>query len=172
MYVRYRLYVWQAEQPSVTREGDVERMAGEAPQTDIAPPPTAADLLRGYLEHSPFCLGIGLRAESIEQDRVRLSMPFREALVTVGDVVHGGAISALIDTAATAAAWSGLESAEGARGTTVSLTVSFLAAARAQDLTADARVVKRGRSICFCEVDVAGADGRAIAKGLVTYKLG
>ena len=133
---------------------------------------TPADLLRGYLEHSPFCRRVGLRGDLIERDHVRLAMPFREELVTVGDVVHGGAISALIDTAATAAAWSGLESAEGARGTTVSLTVSFLAAARGEDLTADAHVVKRGRSICFCEVDVTSADGRAVAKGLVTYKLG
>jgi uncharacterized protein (TIGR00369 family) len=129
-------------------------------------------ILRGYLEHSPFCAQLGLRPEAIEPDHVRLSMPFTESLVTVGDIVHGGAIGSLIDTAATVAAWSGLESADGARGTTVSLAVSFVAAARAQDVTADARVVRRGKSICFCEVDVTGADGRLVAKGLVTYKLG
>jgi uncharacterized protein (TIGR00369 family) len=131
-----------------------------------------AELLSAYVEHSPFCAHLGLRPDTIELDHVRLSMPFGDSLVTVGDVVHGGAISSLIDTAATVAAWSGLESVEGARGTTVSLTVSFLAAARAQDLTADARVAKRGRSICFCEVDVTSADDRLVAKGLVTYKLG
>ena len=92
--------------------------------------------------------------------------------MTVGDVVHGGAISSLVDTAATIAAWSGLESLDNARGTTISLTVTFVAAARGRDLVADARVVRRGKTICFCEVDVQDGEGTTIAQGLVTYKLG
>ena len=99
-------------------------------------------------------------------------MPFQEQLVTAGDVVHGGAISSLVDTAATIAAWSGLESLENARGTTISLTVTFVAAARGADLVADARVVRRGRTICFCEVSVLDGEGTTVAQGLVTYKLG
>jgi uncharacterized protein (TIGR00369 family) len=129
-------------------------------------------MLTAYVEHSPFCVHLGLRADAVERDRVRLSMPFAQQLVTVGDVIHGGAISSLIDTAATVAAWSGLESLEDARGTTVSLTVNFVAAARAQDLVAEARVVRRGRSICFCEVDVEDGGDTTVAKALVTYKLG
>jgi uncharacterized protein (TIGR00369 family) len=132
---------------------------------------SVADVLGAYVEHSPFCAALGLRADAVEPDRVRLSMPFAEQLVTVGDVVHGGAISALIDTAATVAAWSGLESLDNARGTTVSLAITFVAAARAQDLTAEARIVRRGKSICFCEVDVEDGSGTTVAKGLVTYKL-
>ena len=137
-----------------------------------AEPAAVADVLAAYVEHSPFCVQLGLRADTVEPGHVRLSMPFDERLVTVGEVVHGGAISALIDTAATLAAWSGLESLENARGTTVSLAVTFVAAARGADLTADARVVRRGRSICFCEVDVEDGDHTTVAKGLVTYKLG
>ena len=38
--------------------------------------------------------------------------------------------------------------------------------------TADARVIRRGKSLCFCDVDVTGADGGLVAKGIVTYKLG
>jgi uncharacterized protein (TIGR00369 family) len=130
------------------------------------------DVLAAYVEHSPFSAHLGLRAETIEPDHVRLAMPFKEELVTVGDVVHGGAISSLIDTAATLAAWSGLESLENARGTTISLTVSFVAAARGRDLVADARVVRRGKTICFCEVAVQDGEGTTVAQGLITYKLG
>lgn len=129
-------------------------------------------MLSAYVEHSPFCVRLGMRADLVERDRVRLSMPFAEHLVTVGDVVHGGAVSSLVDTAATVAAWSGLESLENARGTTVSLTVNFVAAARAQDLVAEASILRRGRSICFCEVGVEDGAGTTVAKGLVTYKLG
>ena len=133
---------------------------------------SVAEMLSAYVAHAPFCTHLGLRADAVEHDHVRLAMPFAEQLVTVGDIIHGGAISSLIDTAATVAAWSGLESLADARGTTVSLTVNFVAAARAQDLVADARIVRRGRSICFCEVDVEDAGGTTVAKGLVTYKLG
>ena len=138
----------------------------------VSEPASVSEVLSAYVAHSPFCAHLGMRADAVEPDRVRLSMPFAEPLVTVGVVVHGGAISALIDTAATVAAWSGLDSIENARGTTVSLTVSFIAAARAADLAAEARVVRRGRSICFCEVDVSDRAGTTVAKGLVTYKLG
>jgi uncharacterized protein (TIGR00369 family) len=131
-----------------------------------------ADALAAYIEHSPFAAHLALRTERIEPDHVRLAMPFREQLATVGDVVHGGAISSLVDTAATVAAWSGLESLDNARGTTISLTVSFLAAARGRDLVADGHVVRRGKTICFCEVDVEDGEGMRVAQGLVTYKLG
>lgn len=131
-----------------------------------------ASVLAAYIAHSPFAVQLGLRSEVIEPDHVRLALPFREENVTVGDVVHGGAISSLIDTAATIAAWSGLESLDNARGTTISLAVTFVAAARGADLVADARVVRRGKTICFCEVDVEDGEGTTVAQGLITYKLG
>jgi len=130
-----------------------------------------ADVLAAYVEHSPFAVHLGLRSEVVEPDHVRLAMPFREELATVGDVVHGGAISTLVDTAATLAAWSGLESLENVRGTTISLAVTFMSAARGSDLVADARVVRRGKTICFCEVDVRDGETK-VAQGLITYKLG
>ena len=96
-----------------------------------------------------------------------------EQVVTIGDVVHGGAVSALVDTAAMIACWSAIEFDEPPRGTTVGLSVDFVSAARAQDLVADARVLRRGSSLCFCEVKVSGVeDGTLVASGLVTYKLG
>jgi uncharacterized protein (TIGR00369 family) len=82
-----------------------------------------------------------------------------------------GAIAALIDVAATAAFWTGADLARSPRGTTIGFTVNFLAPARGADLIAEARVVQRGRSISVGEVTVAGADGRPVARALVTYKL-
>ena len=131
-----------------------------------------AGVLAAYVEHSPFASRLGLQTEVIEPDHVRLALPFREENVTVGDVVHGGAISSLVDTAATVAAWSGLDSLDNARGSTISMTVTFVAAARGRDLVADARVVRRGKTICFCEVDVQDGEGTTVAQGLITYKLG
>jgi acyl-coenzyme A thioesterase PaaI-like protein len=60
----------------------------------VSGPASVRDLLSAYVRHSPFCAHLGLMADAVAPDRVRLSMPFAEQLVTVGDVVHGGAISA------------------------------------------------------------------------------
>jgi acyl-coenzyme A thioesterase PaaI-like protein len=58
------------------------------------------------------------------------------------------------------------------RGTTVSMRVTYSAAARAQDVTARASVFRRGRSLSFCDVEALDAAGNHVARGLVTYKLG
>jgi acyl-coenzyme A thioesterase PaaI-like protein len=70
------------------------------------------------------------------------------------------------------AAWSGGEVPDNLRGTTVGLTVSYLAPADGEDLQASATVLRRGRSIVHVDVEVRAASGAPVAKGLVTYKLG
>jgi uncharacterized protein (TIGR00369 family) len=130
------------------------------------------DVVRSAIASSPLGTLLGIEVESIEADRVRLRLPFRTEVTTVGDIVHGGAISALIDSAATAAAWSAADLSQNPRGTTIALTVNFIAAARAQTIVADARVIQRGKSITFCEVDARDAAGKLVASALVTYKLG
>jgi uncharacterized protein (TIGR00369 family) len=133
-----------------------------------------SELITEFLKHSPFVTHIGIELREIEDDRALLALPYREEVVTVGDMVHGGAISALVDTAAMAASWSAIEfDGTPPLGTTVGLTVDFLSAGRAVELLADARVVRRGSSLCFCEVRVSKeGGGDLVATGLVTYKLG
>jgi hypothetical protein len=77
-----------------------------------------------------------------------------------------------IDTTATVAAWSGATVPANGRGITVGLTVNYLAAAQSEDLRAIARVLRRGRSLVYLDVEVQNAAGTLVAKGLVTYKLG
>ena len=134
--------------------------------------PGGAEIITEFLRHSPFALHLGMRLESIEPDRARLVMPYRAELATIGDVVHGGALTSIVDTAAMAASWSAHDGAGELRGTTVGLSVDFVAAARGQEITANARVIRRGKSLCFCDVDVTDAGGSLVAKGIVTYKLG
>jgi uncharacterized protein (TIGR00369 family) len=135
------------------------------------PDATGAEFVSAFIRNSPFGVRLGLRLDNIERDRVRLVLPYADDNVTYADVIHGGAISTLIDVAATAAAWSAAEPSDSPRGATIGLSIDFLRAARGADLIADARVMRRGRSVCFVEVDVA-LDGELVAKGLVTYKLG
>lgn len=128
-------------------------------------------LVEGFIVGSPYGRRLGIVTESVETDRVRLRLPYDEAVTTLGDLVHGGAIASLVDVAATAACWANPAVEPTSRGTTIGFTVNFLNAGRAQDLIATADVVQRGKSIVVCEVTVRGADGTAVARALVTYKL-
>jgi uncharacterized protein (TIGR00369 family) len=133
-------------------------------------PADGAALARGWIENSPFVAHLGIALESMEPDRASLRLPFTDALPTMGDVVHGGAISSLIDTAAAAAAWSGADVPERPKASTVGFTVNFLAPARSRSVTANARVVRRG-AVSVIAVDVTGDDGTDVATALVTYRL-
>ena len=133
--------------------------------------PARTAAIEQSIVRSPFGSRLGATTEQAEADRVVVRLPWREDNVTVGDTVHGGAIASLIDIAATGAAWSGVDDPAGYRGTTIGLSISFLAAARATDLVAEARVRRRGKSVCFCDVSVRSDAGDEVASAQVTYKL-
>jgi uncharacterized protein (TIGR00369 family) len=120
---------------------------------------------------SPYGRLLGLSLVSVEPDRVRVELPFRPELTTLGDTVHGGAIAGLVDAAATAAFWAHPAASPQARGTTIGFSLSFVSAGRGQALRADAHVRRRGREICTGEVSVSDASGKEVAVALVTYKL-
>jgi uncharacterized protein (TIGR00369 family) len=135
-------------------------------------PLTGEEIMRRFLPASPFPGHLGIRLVDMGPGTATLGLPFAEALVTAGTTVHGGAVASLIDTAGMVAAWSGGGVPDRLRGATVGLTIAFLEPADGEDLQAAARVLRRGRSIVHVDVDVQTASGTAVAKGLVTYKLG
>lgn len=132
----------------------------------------AADLGRAWFEHAPFIRQLGMRLLSMDVDQVEVELPYAEELATAGDIVHGGAITSLIDTAAALAAWSGHDISAGTRWGTVGMSVNFLSSGRGQALRARARVTKRGKTICFCGVDVRDEADVQVADALVSYRLG
>jgi uncharacterized protein (TIGR00369 family) len=113
-----------------------------------------------------------MRLEAIEDGRAELVLPFRPELATMDDIVHGGAIASLIDTAGMAATWSDDSEPSSLAGSTVTLNVNYVSAARGRDLTATASVVKRGRNLVFSEVRVTEPDGRVVATGSVVQRVG
>ena len=129
-----------------------------------APTAQASRIAReGFANH------LGAELAEAGTERGVVSLPYREHL-GVGRI-HGGAISALVDIAATAAFWSHPEIPETARGATVGFTINFLKLAVATDLAAEATVRRRGGSICTGNVSVTNAEGDEVAVAVVTYKL-
>ena len=133
---------------------------------------TRREIIRAFVPHSPLIGLLGIELVDVEPDVARLRLPYRPELATMGDVVHGGAIAALLDTASMAAAWSDDTVPESVAGATVSMSVDYVAAARGVDLLATGRAVRRGRSLCFCEVEVTEPGGGVIAKGLAVHRFG
>jgi uncharacterized protein (TIGR00369 family) len=133
---------------------------------------TRRETITAFIPSSPLVGHLGIKLVDIELDRARLRLPFRPELATIGDVVHGGAIAALLDTASMAAAWSDDTVPESLAGATVSMNVDFVGAARGVDLLATATAVRRGRSLCFCEVTVTDPEDHVIAKGLAVHRYG
>jgi len=91
--------------------------------------PTRREIIEQFIPHSPHAAQLGIRIESLGTDEAVLALPYKPELATIGEVVHGGAIGALIDTAAMAAAWATDDVPESPAGSTVSLSVNFASAA-------------------------------------------
>jgi uncharacterized protein (TIGR00369 family) len=111
-------------------------------------------------------------ADQLSDDEVTLRLPWDPSNVTVGDMVHGGAIATLADLTVMAAAWCGADAPPQLRGVTVSMALDFMAPARATDVVGVGRVLRRGRSLVHCEAEIVDSDGRLVAKVLATYKVG
>ena len=130
------------------------------------------ELLTQFVPNSPFVRLLGIELVDVGTDRAVVRLPFREDLVTIADVVHGGALASLIDMAAVAAAWADDAQPTSMEGATVSLDVSYVAAARGKDLTAVGVVSKRGRTLVFVDVRVTEPDERLVATGSAVVALG
>jgi uncharacterized protein (TIGR00369 family) len=134
--------------------------------------PNVGEVVTNLITRSPFATHLGVEFGSLGRDEALVALGFRPELVTISDVVHGGAIASLIDIAATAAVWSGATPEPNRRGATVGFTVNFLRAARGCGLRARARVIQRGKTLSVAEVAVEDDEGAAVARALVTYKIG
>jgi uncharacterized protein (TIGR00369 family) len=134
--------------------------------------PTRQEVIEQFIPASPLVKHLGIRLQALESDHAELVLPFAPSIATMGDVVHGGAIASLIDTAGMAAAWADDVEPEALAGATVSLNVDYVAAARGQDLLATATVARRGRSLAFTDVRVTEPGGRLVAKGSLVYRFG
>ncbi len=112
---------------------------------------------------------LGFELVSAEIDHAVLKLPYGEHLGI--ERVNGGAISSLVDTAATCAFWSHDDVGEGSRGATVGFSINYLRLVVASDLWANATVRRRGGSICVGDVSVTNTAQQEVAIANVTYKL-
>lgn len=108
-----------------------------------------ATIARQFIEALPFAKALTMRLDAMEEGRAVISMPYSADLV--GDprtgVIHGGAVSALMDTCGGAAVISHPDSVGSA---TIDLRIDYMRAARpGQRITAEAVCYHVTRSVAF-----------------------
>jgi uncharacterized protein (TIGR00369 family) len=128
-------------------------------------------ILELMMEQVPFNRLLGVQGESASAGACVLVLPVRPEFV--GDfrrpALHGGVVSALIDTAGGVAAWSTLGPDESV--STVDLTVDFLEpAGLAAPLRAAGQLVRKGNRVCHVRVAVT-QDGKLVAEGRAVYNI-
>ena len=125
--------------------------------------------IQARFERSPFISFLGLVVLEADHDkgRVKMRMPMRPEFERQAnaDQIHGGIISALIDTAGDYA----LIMTAGVGIPTINFRTDYLSPAKAGDLIAVAEVRKRGRSISVVDIEIRDASNKLIALGRGTY---
>jgi uncharacterized protein (TIGR00369 family) len=124
---------------------------------------------RRLSSESPYARALGVETAAVGADRAVLELPFREQNANPGGALHGGVAASLAVIGAHAVTRAALGEESGPWHTTA-LHVSYLAAAINEGVTAETRLLRRGKEICFLEVEVRTADGKAIAHAAVATR--
>lgn len=111
----------------------------------------------------------GFELVSAARGRAVLRMRVRPRHIQVHGVVHGGILASLADTAGGMACY--IAAPLGTRMATVEMKINFLEAVDRGTITADARVLRRGKTLAVVECEVRDARGRLAAKALMTFAI-
>jgi len=128
------------------------------------------DEARARFERVTFAQFLRVSMVEVSHERAVLRLPFQEDNANQGGVLHGGATVSLLHMAGTLAAWTGIDLQAEPLVDTVELSIQYLAAARREEITAEAIVLRRGRDVFFLDVTVRGAAQQLISKGLMVYR--
>jgi uncharacterized protein (TIGR00369 family) len=133
-------------------------------------------LARQFISALPYARALSLEMEEIGDGRAVISMPYNESLVgdPVTGVIHGGAVSGLMDTTGGAAVMSHPSSPGGTA--TIDLRIDYMRAATpGQRIVARAEVYHITRSVAFVKaiaLDEDESNPVATATGAFTVEQG
>ena len=130
------------------------------------------DLIKQGVNNMGIARLLGMCIEALEDGIGRVSIQVDERLMHPQQIVHGGVIFTLADTAMSMALISVIP--PGTRFSTIEAKINFLAPVRAGELQAEASIVQQGRSIAVLEATVYNLydDARtAVARILGTFSL-
>ena len=115
---------------------------------------------------------LGARMTEWAPDRATIEVDVSEVHLNGIDVVHGGVMASLIDTAAAHAAIYCPVAGHIRQAMTVSMHVNLVGNVKTGTLVASARVRKAGKTIFVSACDVHDQDGNLLATGEVVGRYG
>jgi uncharacterized protein (TIGR00369 family) len=128
-----------------------------------------ADAIREWVEDSPYSRFLGVRLEAIDESSARLLLPYRDENSNPGKVLHGGCAASLAAIGGEAVARAALGPASGPWHS-AQMQVSYLSAAIGESVVADAKLLRRGKELCFSSIDIETEAGKAIARITTTVR--
>lgn len=125
------------------------------------------EALRDYRNRcNPFSARLGIYVEELRPGYARAVKTVTEEDLNPVQVPHGGVYFSLADTACGSAMV-----AYGTTAVTINCSFSFLKSAQVGSrLTAEARELQSGRSVCVLEARVTGETGELFAVGTFTFR--
>ncbi|HEY0080508.1 MAG TPA: PaaI family thioesterase [Pyrinomonadaceae bacterium] len=112
---------------------------------------------------------MGARLRRVEPGAVSIALPFREDLTQQNGYIHAGIITAIADSACGYAAYTLMPA--GSEVLSVEFKVNLLRPAEGEELVAEAKVLKAGRTLTVTTCDVyshAAGEARMVATMLAT----
>ncbi|MBM4337139.1 MAG: PaaI family thioesterase [Deltaproteobacteria bacterium] len=120
------------------------------------------DFVASWIEESPYSRFLGVELAKRGEESLLLRLPYKDENSNPGKALHGGCAASLGAIGAQALARAALGPDTGTWHS-VGLQVSYLAAAIGETILARARLLRRGKEICFAEVDIETEDAKPIA---------
>ncbi|MCB9645338.1 MAG: hotdog fold thioesterase [Deltaproteobacteria bacterium] len=121
----------------------------------------------------PFNRVLQIRIEAMDWGTCRMSIPFREEFIgdPIRRALHGGVISALVDTCGGAALWTQCDPED--RLSTVDLRVDYLRKGEPEMLFVDGHVLRLGNRVGVTEMVAyhAGRRHEPVASGKGVYNV-
>ncbi|MEE9554905.1 MAG: PaaI family thioesterase [candidate division Zixibacteria bacterium] len=134
--------------------------------TNLSPEKEAK--IRAEFPNFPFPALAGFSIEKLEYGFARFKAEHRHELTQGMNILHGGVISALCDSAVAFALATMIDGGE--KMLTIELKINFIAPAD-DDIFAEAKIIHKGRKTSVGEVEIRKSDNMLVAKALVTYYL-
>ena len=119
--------------------------------------------IREWVEASSFGTSLGVALAEVSEKHARLVLPYRDQNSNPGQALHGGCAASLAAIGGQVVTRAAL-GPEAGPFHTAGIQVSYLAAAIGEEVRAEARLLRRGKEMCFVEVDIVTAEGKSIAR--------
>lgn len=121
------------------------------------------------MENNNFRKLIGVQIKDIREGYAVLSIPIHENLLQAGNMVHGGVLSVLIDSAIGSAIRTVLEHDEFA--VTAEMNINYFRPAIKGKILAEGKLVNKGKQLVVGVGDIKDEEGRLLATGRATFAI-